>query len=128
MDISIFLARVLGLYLLIISVPLFFNFYYLEATIVELFTDKASFLLFSILTLMIGILLIIAHNIWVLDWRIVITLLAWAIFIKGVMRLYYPAPLQKLSQYIVNPQAYMLVGVVCGLIGLFLCFHGFIAR
>ena len=38
----------------------------------------------------IGLLNIIAHNLWVADWRLMVTLFGWFVFIKGITRFAFP--------------------------------------
>lgn len=42
------------------------------------------------ITLLVGLVTIILHNIWSWDSRLVITLLGWSTFIKGIMKTGFP--------------------------------------
>ncbi len=41
--------------------------------------QRGVLLLNAIITPIIGILLVVSHNLWVADWRVVITIIAWLI-------------------------------------------------
>lgn len=89
MDITIFLAKFWGWYLITFFLLLIFN----PKRIKQLFdftSDEKFMLTTSILAITIGLLNILAHNLWVSDWRLIITFLGWLTFIKGVTRFSFP--------------------------------------
>ncbi|MGI9531889.1 hypothetical protein [Lutimonas sp.] len=47
-------------------------------------------LILSILGILIGLLNILLHNVWVKDWRILITLFGWFSLLKGVSQFAFP--------------------------------------
>lgn len=54
-----------------------------------------------------GLAMLRAHNIWVLDWRVLITLTAWLCFILGMVRLFTATSYQQTTQEAV-PDAFIL--------------------
>ncbi len=85
MDTTIFLAKFWGWYLITFFVLLIFN----PKRIKQLFDftgDEKFMITTSILAITIGLLNILAHNLWVTDWRLIITLLGWLTFTKGITR------------------------------------------
>ena len=128
MSISIFLARTLGLYLLIASLALMINFRYLQMLAAELVKNRLSMLFLSVVTLIVGILLINAHNIWVMDWRVIITIIAWLTFIKGLVRFYFPDYIQKYAElYFLKQRVFIISGIVCFILALILLYFGYFA-
>ena len=87
MDISIFFARFLGSFFLIFGL-LFIVTRQLGKTI-EMTDDKAFVISTGYITLLMGLVTVILHNLWVADWRVVITLLGWFTLIKGIMKIKY---------------------------------------
>lgn len=126
MEISLFLAKAFGLYFVIISLFLIFNYKALLLTISDLTQNRGTLFLAAILTVILGIILILIHNIWIMGWQAIVTLLCWLTFIAGLVRLYFP-------QFILNKAAKMLpirsgciaIGFTCLIIGAFLLYHGF---
>jgi hypothetical protein len=51
--------------------------------------DKFTVIL-SVLGIVIGLLNIIAHNVWTSDWRIIITLFGWFSLLKGISQFAFP--------------------------------------
>ncbi len=89
MEISIFLAKFWGWYLIIY----FFLLLIYPRRIKQLFEytkDEKFIIIISFLAIILGLLNIIAHNIWVTDWRIVITLFGWFSLLKGITLFAFP--------------------------------------
>lgn len=76
--------------LLIVSFLPIFNYNNLLHVVKDMLANRANLFATGIITLILEIILVVAHNVWTLAWRIVITLLAWLTLIKGIMRLYFP--------------------------------------
>jgi len=89
MELSVFLAKAWGLYLLIISLAFLVNRKNYQAAL-QVLKNKAARILAGFILLVIGILSIISHNIWTADWRGLITLFGWITLIKGIHRLFWP--------------------------------------
>ena len=128
MNKSIFLARVLGLYMTIIALALFINPDYF--TIFNgMINNLPLVILAGVISLVIGILLIVGHNIWVRDWRVVVTLVGWTVFLKGLVNTVFPNGVFSINHYIMTSNtAYYTSITVTLLIGLFLCYQGFFAK
>lgn len=126
MDISIFLAKIIGLYFLIVSISMLINAKLYKTLFLEFFSNDSIMLFSAVFTLLIGILLVVSHNIWTADWRVVITILAWLTLFKGIIRLAFPLQSKQFNiQFISNNQAYMITSGVILLLGAFLCYYGF---
>lgn len=90
----------------------------------DLRDSPSSQLLSGLATLIIGLLLVTSHNLWVSDWRILITLLAWFTLFKGVYRLYLPALSQRSLQIWRNPAVLSITGLAMIVFGTFLLYCG----
>lgn len=96
MDISIFFARLWGSYFVIFG-SLFIITNQLGRTI-EMTDDKPFVISTGYITLLMGLVTVILHNLWVADWRIVLTVLGWSTVIKGVMKIGFPEHIHKQAQ------------------------------
>lgn len=96
MDISIFLARLWGSYFVIFGL-LFIITRQLGKTI-EMTDDKSFVISTGYISLLMGLVTVILHNVWVLDWRIVITVLGWSTVIKGIQKIGFPEFIHKQAQ------------------------------
>lgn len=89
MNVSIFLAQFWGWYLITFFILLVFY----PKRIKQMFDfakDEKFIMITSIFAITIGLLNIIAHNLWVADWRLMVTLFGWFVFIKGITRFAFP--------------------------------------
>lgn len=126
MDISIFLAKTLGIYLVIISLALFMNAERFKSIVYDLTNNPSLLFLTGVMALIIGILLVVSHNIWEPDWRIIITIIAWLSLIKGLIRVLFPQFANaSVSIFMKNKTAYYATTFFCLLLGVALCYFGF---
>jgi len=125
MDISVFLAKVLGLYLLIMSVAMFSNMKRFKSIMNE--GNNIYFLFVTgAMAIIMGILLVVSHNIWVADYRGLITLIGWLTLIKGTVRLVFPDyALKMIKQCTQSSQAYYITDLIVFILGVYLTYMGF---
>ena len=122
---SIFLAKVFGLYFVVISLFMLVRKQIFVSRITDLLESSASRMVMAFMTLIIGILLIVSHNVWVWGWPVVITLFAWLAFIKGILRLYFPDVDKKCLVWFMKENVFYSTGIVSLLLGLFFLWVGF---
>lgn len=128
MDVSIFLAKTLGLYILIMAIMMFAKEKKVKVIVKEICNNPALLFLSGCTTLIIGVLLIIVHNIWIFDWRVIITVVAWLTFIKGIIRTLFPHVSVRIMNKIMKKKSYYQgVSVIALLVGVILCYYGFSA-
>ena len=121
LEISIFFARLWGSFFVIFGL-LFIITRQLGKTI-EMTDDKAFVISTGYITLLMGLVTVILHNIWVTDWRIAITILGWSTFIKGIMKIGFPEQIHKQAQRFKKKQ--FLSAIFLILLGAWLLWMGF---
>jgi hypothetical protein len=89
MDTSIFLAKFWG-WLMLIYFLLFMIYPKRVKQMFEFAKDDKFLIILSTLAIIVGLLNITAHNLWVKDWRIVITLFGWFSLLKGISQFAFP--------------------------------------
>lgn len=90
--------------------------------------DKEHVLwLISFFTVFLGSVLICIHNIWVLGWPVVITLLAWITFAKGIGGVFAPASFKKTLFMYQNKTFYYVVSISAIALGAFLAVKAYLA-
>lgn len=123
---SIFLAKVLGLYFIITSLFTFIRHKEVPEIIRAMTAERGTLFLVAILTLIMGILLVVSHNLWVNDWRVVITLVSWLIFLGGIYRLFFLDHIARVGRWWVNHRSSaIIVSIIFFLIGIFFSYKGF---
>jgi hypothetical protein len=63
-----------------------------------------------VLALLAGLIIVNAHNLWVPDWRVLITALGWLAIFRGVMNLVFPALVQTMGDRLVASHAGVIAG------------------
>ncbi|WP_044397502.1 hypothetical protein [Lacinutrix sp. Hel_I_90] len=89
MDISIFLAKFWGWYLIIFFIILSFN----PRRIKQIFNDlkDEKFLILSaFLAIIVGLLNLLFHNIWEPNWKFIITIIGWFSLTIGLSLFIFP--------------------------------------
>ena len=91
------------------------------------FIDNGMALYFGGFTaLAIGYLLVTFHNVWEMDWHVIITIFGWIALIKGMLILVRPQAIIAIAKVFVNNEkALKIEAIVVLLIGLLFSFLGF---
>ena len=125
MDISIYLARVFGIYLVIACVAMFINKKHLPR-ILEGFSNNLGLIVFSgFMHLLFGLLVVVAHNVWAPDFRGLVTLMGWAGVIKGGLRVLVPTKISRLGEKFAGGKKLIIWGIVWLVVGIYLLCSGF---
>jgi hypothetical protein len=90
MPTSIFLAKLIGPILLVVAVGVLMNRKLMGALAQEVLGNHALLFLLGFLDLASGLAIVLVHNLWVADWRIIITLLGWLLLVRGAVRILIP--------------------------------------
>lgn len=126
MDISKFLAKVIGIYFVIVSIALLCNMQQFTAYVSSLITDVPVMFVTGFFTLILGILLLVGHQVWEWNWRVIITIVGWLTFVKGASIIFYPQFIDRISMSFVQNTNFAYIAAIVDLIlGLILCYFGF---
>jgi hypothetical protein len=128
MQTSIYLARLIGPALALAGLSMLLNQQgYLD--IATGIVGDAALLYFTVLLgLLGGTALVLAHNVWVSDWRVIITLLGWLTLVKCSAWLLAPRPLARFFGPMITPPMPLVGGGVALVLGAVLCYFGYFAR
>lgn len=74
------------------------------------------------ITMLLGLLTVVAHNVWVWGWPLVITILGWSTLIKGITKVGFPNAVHTQAQMFKGRSA--LWGGVIFLLGAFIFWIG----
>ncbi len=125
MDLSIFVAQVFTLYVLAMGVGVLSGKLSIAKMADDLEKSHGLALVTGFFLLVLGALLVQYHNIWVKDWTVLITILAWAVLIKGFLLIAYPQVLLSFKGLYKNMKSSF--GVVFIALGLVLGYFVFVA-
>jgi hypothetical protein len=128
MQTSIFLARLLGPLLLLPGVSLFLNERGFRTMATEVVGSLTLVYLFGLIDLAAGLAVVLTHNVWVANWRVLITLIGWLLLIRGAMRILFTDTVMGYAKkFIHNKQVYPVSGAMLVILGLVLCYFGYVA-
>ena len=96
MEFSFFFARFWGSFFIIFGL-LFLAARFL-GTVIEMTEDRAFVISTGYITLLLGLVTVILHNVWVADWTVAITILGWSTLIKGIMKIVFPELVHEQAQ------------------------------
>jgi uncharacterized membrane protein len=126
MPTSIFLAKLIGPLALAVGIGLVANAAVYRKLAEEFLRSHALIYLSGLLAMTGGVAVVLAHNVWTADWRIVITLLGWLAAIGGAERIVTPQLSQQLGRWMMaRPATLIIAAAVWPAIGALLCFYGY---
>ncbi len=124
MDLSHFIAKVLGTYMLIMATLWLWRRKQFGVTVRNVMGSDSTFSLTAIIQIIFGLMIVISHSIWTFDWRGLITLLGYLAVIQGILRLAFPGETQKYLIDAVEKGYWFLMGLLI-VLGSILTYHGY---
>lgn len=118
MDISVFLLKFWGWYCIIFFFVLSFNPKRVKQ-IVDNLQDARFLIILSLFAIIIGLLNVLAHNIWEPNIKLLITLFGWLALIKGIILFTFPKQTINLLKQ-TNLKFIQAIYVLLFFLGLFL--------
>jgi hypothetical protein len=93
----------------------------------EFLRSHALIYLSGLLTMTAGVTVVLVHNVWTADWRIVITLLGWLAAIGGATRIVMPQQSERLGRwFMARPATVTVAAAVWLAIGALLSLFGYL--
>lgn len=125
METSIFLAKVVGLSGAISTLAIIIR--YRAFTEMEEQASKNPIILYlsGFTIVVLGSLLVSSHQVWTGDWRVIITIIGWALLVKGVLRIFFPELVMKLLARKKNNRNFMIAEILVLLVSLYLLYQGY---
>ena len=126
MDISHLIAGMVGPIFAAIGIAMLFNRDNFPSMITQVSQDQGLIFVSGILSLLGGIAIVRAHNIWTNDWQVVVTLVGWLAIVGGLLRMWAPQQAAPIAQSFAGNTAALIVGGVLVLsLGAFLSYKAY---
>jgi len=126
MPISIFLAKLIGPTMIVIGLAVILHQEDFRKLSQEFISSRALLFLSGLIILPAGIAILIVHNVWRLDWRVLITIMGWLLTVGGAVRLLAPRIVaERGNMMLKHPQMPLIAGIVWAAIGFVLFFYGY---
>jgi hypothetical protein len=124
---SVFLARLIGPVALALGLALAFNGAVYRTMAGEFLGSHALIFLAGLITLPAGLAIVLTHNVWTADWRVVITILGCLAIVAGLIRMVAPQYAATMGRSkIDNPLTTKIGAAIWLAIGALLCFFGYV--
>ena len=117
---SVFLAMVIGFFCTITGLAFLIQRERYKKTCVEFASNYPLLAISGQISLLLGLLIVISHNIWSGHWRILITLTGWFLVVQGVWRLFFPEKVSKFVKRVVDGPGYLICMAIVFLVGIYL--------
>ena len=128
MPTSIFIAKLLGPVFVLVGLALPLKGQMFRAILQEFIQSAALLYLAGFLGLLGGLALMLMHNVWVLDWRLIITLIGWITVVRATITILQPEWIVMAGTAILRRQSILLSAAVANLIvGMVLSYFGYAA-
>lgn len=127
MQVSVFLARLLGPLLLLPGVGLLVNPREFRTMATEVVGSITLIYLFGLFDFAAGLAIVLVHNVWTVNWRVLITLIGWLLLIRGAAHSDHRHAGGLRQDCHRKKQLYPVSGGVFVILGLVLCYFGYVA-
>jgi len=116
MDISLVVAKVLGIYLVVSGLFLIFRGKSVPHMLKDFFGHPAIVYLAGVILIFLSTLYLVENNIWDGTWRSVVTVFVWAILLKGLAYIFAPGMIERLvtKKMLDTVSTYGVVAIVAG--------------
>ena len=126
MQTSIFLARLIGPVMALVGISVIVNELAFRKMAQEFLRNPALIFLSGMILMPAGLAVVLNHNVWVLDWRIIVTLLGWLAVLSGAFRVFAPDRATKIGKKYLNSKEYITAAAAFWLVvGAVLCYFGY---
>ena len=126
MEISLLLAQIMGLYLMLEGLTILTRRKFVLNIVNDISNNKALMFVTGAMVFILGLLVVLNHNIWEATWRVVPTIIGWGMVIKGALIFFVPGVMMdKAKKFAKNRNLAVLAGVVALAVGAYLAYVGF---
>jgi uncharacterized protein YjeT (DUF2065 family) len=126
MSSTTFLAQSMGFFLFIIGLATLLNGKQYAKISKGIQDNDMLYFLMGFIMLGLGVSLVIVHNVWDASWAVVITIVCWLVFIKGILNILFPVVAKTISKpYVESMSVLYIVGLIHLIVGGFLFYMGF---
>jgi hypothetical protein len=121
---------VCGVVLLVFGLSYLFNAQFWAESFKSLLDQPALMFPLFLLVLICGLMVLLGHNLWVADWRIIVTVVGWVAVIKSIAVLLFPKLLAVYANWSTQTlKRFVLIGgILWSLFGAYVTYMSLIAR
>ena len=124
MELSIFLAKLLGLYMLIVAAEMLIRKHEFESAVRDFASSKGLILFSGSLSLIVGLAVAIGHPVFEMGFRGLITLLGYLMILRGIWRMACPSRFQE-NVVACFHKRYLWIVIILIILGAYLAYAGY---
>jgi MFS family permease len=126
MQTSLFLAQMLGPLFLVMGAGMLMNRDGYREMAEEFLDSRALIYIAGLAAFLPGLAIVLVHNVWVFDWRLIVTLFGWLGLIGGIFRILFPQAVSEIGERMLSSGAAIVAGAIVVLaVGGVLTFYGY---
>lgn len=115
---AVWISKFLGPLIVALSIRMIGAPASLQKTTRRFLADTPLVLISGILAMTAGLSIVNTHNVWVVDWTLIVTLFGWALVLGGAARIVAPGVVNRVGGAMMDrPVTTRVVGVLWALLG-----------
>lgn len=126
METSLFLAKSIGLFGTIATAVIILRYKFHVDMETRISANSESVYQSGYLFLLLGVMIVVSHQVWKLNWQVLITIIGWMLLFKGLMRILFPYSVRKMITKKKQNSNFLLAEISVFLISIFLLLKGFL--
>ena len=125
MELSLFLAQLWGLSFVLIGLGMLLRPDMVQALARDFKVRSFEGYMAGMFALVVGLAMVLTHNVWDGTWHVVITLLGWLSFVKGLAFLFVPMVVERQAETMLKAKWLKAALVAMIVLGAYLAYVGF---
>lgn len=127
MQTSIFIARLIGPVMIVAGLSVLLNRQSFAAMAKDFLANRGLMFLGGLMVMLAGLAIVLTHNVWTADWRVIVTLFGWLLTIAGAIRILEPPFLYAGARaFLRRPAMATLTGAIWLALGAVFCLLGYL--
>jgi len=126
MGMTFFIAKILGALYMVIGIGVLLNVKTYMKMMDDFINNAALIYVTGVGVLIGGFAIVLTHNVWVLDWPVIITIMGWSALLKGIALIVFPDAMISLTKKFITMRKTLIADIIFVIIlGSFLTAKGF---
>lgn len=121
---SFALSQIFGLFLFIVAIIFVSRKDYYSNVFAKMKSDNPLIMFVAICCLLIGLILISTHGVYYFQYRLVVTIFCWLVFLNGLLWLMIPEKMLSIAAKIMQGKSFYIFTAFIALIGFWILFRG----
>ena len=117
MELSLYLAQLFSVVLVVVGLAILLRPGYHTKAYKSFFKNEGFAFFEGMTMLIVGLAIILVHNIWVASWEVLITIIGWAVLVKAVLFLFLPKEFENLVEKFMKAKWLLPLGGTIWIIG-----------